>query len=73
MTDSNDENIVSVEMKFNAQAGEGYYKEVTYKDGGFRQFDAETGELIGSSYKSDQSKLPDLEWKIYLINIWQIV
>lgn len=61
MTDSNDENIVSVEMKFNAQAGEGYYKEVTYKDGGFRQFDAETGELIGSSYKSDQSKLPDLE------------
>lgn len=61
MTDSNDENIVSVEMKFNAQAGEGYYKEVTYNDGGFRQFDAETGELIGSSYKSDQSKLPDLE------------
>lgn len=59
---SNDDNdIVSEKVKFNAQAGEGYYKEVTYKDGGFRQFDLETGKLIGSSYKSDQSKLPSME------------
>lgn len=53
--------IVKEEIKFNAQNGEGYYREVTYKDGGFRQFDTETGELIGSSYDSDQSKLPSME------------
>ena len=57
----NDSDIVSEEIKFNAQNGEGYYREVTYRDGGFRQFDVETGELIGSSYSSDQSKLPSLE------------
>ncbi|MBR4447398.1 flagellar protein, FliL [Methanobrevibacter sp.] len=53
--------IVKEEVKFNAQNGEGYYREVTYKDGGFRQYDTETGELIGSSYDSDQDKLPSLE------------
>ena len=53
--------IVKEEIKFNAQNGEGYYREVTYKDGGFRQFDTETGELIGSSYESDQDKLPSME------------
>ena len=37
------------------------YRQVTYDDGGFRQFDAETGELIGSSYESDQEKLPGME------------
>ena len=54
--------IVSEEVKFNAQNGEGYYREVTYKDGGFRQYDTESGELIGSSYESDQDKLPSMEW-----------
>ena len=59
---SNDDNdIVSQEVKFNAQAGHGYYKEIKYKDGGFRQYDVETGKLIGSSYKSDQSKLPSMK------------
>ena len=58
--DGND--IVKEEIKFNAQNGSGYYREVTYKDGGFRQFDLETGELIGSSYASDQHKLPSMEW-----------
>ncbi|WP_292805184.1 flagellar protein, FliL [Methanobrevibacter sp.] len=53
--------IVSEEVKFNAQNGEGYYREVTYKDGGFRQYDTESGELIGSSYDSDQDKLPSME------------
>ncbi len=53
--------IVSEEVKFNAQNGEGYYREVTYKDGGFRQYDTETGKLIGSSYDSDQDKLPSME------------
>ena len=53
--------IVSEEVKFNAQNGEGYYREVTYKDGGFRQYDTESGELIGSSYESDQDKLPSME------------
>ncbi|WP_458456548.1 hypothetical protein [Methanobrevibacter sp.] len=58
---ASDSDVVNEEVKFNEQNGEGYYREVTYKDGGFRQFDAETGELIGSSYESDQSKLPNLE------------
>ena len=37
------------------------YREVTYDDGGFRQFDIITGELIGSSYDSDQDRLPKME------------
>ena len=37
------------------------YREVTYDDGGFRQFDIKTGELIGSSYDSDQDSLPSME------------
>lgn len=49
--------IVSEIIKFNDQNGEGYYREVTYKDGGFRQFDNKTGEMIGSSYDEDQEKL----------------
>lgn len=53
--------IVSDVVKFNEQNGEGYYHEVTYSDGGFRQYDVDTGELIGSSYESDQDKLPSLE------------
>ena len=53
--------IVSEEVKFNAQNGDGYYREVTYRDGGFGQYDTETGELIGSSYDSDQDKLPSME------------
>lgn len=58
---SEDSDIVSEEVKFNAQNGEGYYREVTYKDGGFRQYDTESGDLIGSSYDSDQGNLPSLE------------
>ena len=59
--DSQDNDIVSEEIKFNYQAGSGYYKEIHYKDGGFRQYDADTGELIGSSYESDQKYLPSME------------
>ena len=55
------EEIVKEEVKPNLQQGEGSYREVTYKDGGFRQYDADTGELIGSSYDSDQGKLPSME------------
>lgn len=58
---SGDGDIVSEVVKFNEQNGEGYYREVTYKDGGFRQYDADSGELIGSSYKSDQGSLPTME------------
>lgn len=54
-------NIVDEVVKFNAQKGEGYYREVTYSDGGFRQYDTESGDLIGSSYDSDKDKLPSLE------------
>ena len=49
--------IVSEVVKFNHQNGEGYYREVTYKDGGFRQYDKDTGDLIGSSYDEDQEQL----------------
>ena len=61
VVEDDDGDIVSVEVKFNAQAGSGYYRQVTYKDGGFRQFDVDTGELIGSSYASDQKYLPSME------------
>lgn len=53
--------VVHEEVKFNHQNGEGSYREVTYKDGGFRQYDKDSGELIGSSYESDQDKLPSME------------
>lgn len=59
--DSSDDGIVSEIIKFNEQNGEGYYREVTYSDGGFRQYDTESGDLIGSSYDSDQDKLPSME------------
>lgn len=56
-----DGDIVGEVVKFNAQNGEGHYREVTYSDGGFRQFDVETGKLIGSSYDCDQPDLPNLD------------
>jgi len=59
--DDGGSDVVSEEVKFNHQDGEGYYREVTYKDGGFRQYDTKSGELIGSSYDSDQDKLPSME------------
>ena len=49
--------VVSEEVKYNAQNAGGYYREVNYKDGGFRQYDTDTGELIGSSYDSDQDQI----------------
>lgn len=59
--DAENSDIVSEEVKFNYQAGSGYYKQVTYRDGGFRQYDVDTGKLIGSSYQSDQKYLPSME------------
>ena len=59
--DSSEPYIVSEEIKYNGQQGGGYYREVTYSDGNFRQYDVETGKLIGSSFSSDQSKLPSME------------
>lgn len=56
-----DNDIISEEIKSNKQAGGGQYKIIRYKDGGFRQYDVETGKLIGSSYKSDQKNLPNIE------------
>lgn len=52
-----DGDILSEIVKPNSQNGEGSYREVTYKDGGFRQYDTETGDLIGSSYDEDQEQL----------------
>ena len=43
--------------EYNGQAGGGYYYEINYKDGNFRQYDTKTGELIGSSFQEDQEKL----------------
>lgn len=53
--------VVNVEKKYNHQQGGGYYKQVTYADGNFRQFDYDTSELIGSSYSADQKYLPNLQ------------
>ena len=61
VSSDNPGNVVSEVIKSNGQNGEGSYREVNYDDGGFRQFDTETGELIGSSYESDQAKLPSME------------
>ena len=67
--DSSGPSVVSEDVKFNKQAGEGYYREVNYDDGNFRQYDVDTGKLIGSSYDSDQDKLPSMEWsKWFLLN-----
>ncbi|SEL01434.1 hypothetical protein SAMN05216439_1807 [Methanobrevibacter gottschalkii] len=60
-TTSSEPYVVSEVVKFNAQQGEGYFREVTYSDGNFRQYDVDTGKLIGSSYDSDQDKLPSME------------
>ncbi|MGN0177623.1 MAG: flagellar protein, FliL [Methanobrevibacter sp.] len=60
-SDSSGPSVVSEDVKFNKQAGEGYYREVNYDDGNFRQYDVDTGKLIGSSYDSDQDKLPSME------------
>ena len=43
--------------EYNGQAGGGYYYQINYKDGNFRQYDTKTGELIGSSFQEDQEKL----------------
>lgn len=61
-TDSNDDgdsgsNILSDIVESNDQNGGGSYREVTYEDGGFRQYDSESGDLIGSSYEEDQEQL----------------
>lgn len=53
--------IINVEEKYNYQQGGGYYKQVTYADGNFRQFDCDTSELIGSSYLIDQQYLPNIQ------------
>ena len=54
---SSSSDVVSTEIKENYQAGDGSkYKEVTYKDGNIRQYDS-GGNLIGSSYSSDQGYL----------------
>mgnify|MGYP000210360106 CR=1 FL=1 len=54
--------VVSEVVKYNYQADDGsYYREVTYSDGGFRQYNTSSGKLIGSSYASDQKYLPSME------------
>ena len=45
--------ILSDIIKPDGQNG-GSLREVIYKDGGFRQFYVDTGEMIGSSYDEDQ-------------------
>lgn len=54
-------NIINVEKKYNYQQGEGYFKQIDYADGNFRQFDWDTLELIGSSYFQDQQYLPNYQ------------
>ena len=54
-------NVVKEEIVESGQEPGLTYREVTYSDGGVRQFDKDTGELIGSTYDSDQDKLPSME------------
>ena len=55
-------NVVNETVKYNGQADDGsYYREVSYSDGGFRQYDTSSGKLIGSSYESDQKYLPSMD------------
>lgn len=58
---SNGPSVVSESVEYNYQNGEGYYRQVEYSDGNFRQYDVNTGELIGSSFESDQKYLPSRE------------
>lgn len=58
---SNDPSVVGESVEFNYQNGEGYYRQVEYADGNFRQYDINTGELIGSSFESDQQYLSSVE------------
>ena len=58
---SSDPSVVGESVEFNYQNGEGYYRQVEYADGNFRQYDVNTGELIGSSFESDQQYLPSRE------------
>ena len=55
--DGSGSDIISEAIEYNGQNDGGEYREVTYKDGGFRQYDKDTGELIGSSYDEDQEQL----------------
>ena len=57
---TDDDDIVSVEIEYSEHYG-GYIRQVNYKDGGFRQFDLDSGDLIGSSYPEDQKYLPSME------------
>ena len=58
---SNGPSVVSESVEYNYQNGGGYYRQVEYSDGNFRQYDVNTGELIGSSFESDQKYLPSRE------------
>ena len=52
--------VVSIKKVKNGQNSGGYFKEIRYSDGGFRQYN-EKGKLIGSSNPEDQKYLPSIE------------
>ena len=52
-----DSGVIGGGVEFNAQEGDGYYYQINYSDGNFRQYDTDSGELIGSSFDEDQEKL----------------
>ena len=53
----NQNGVSGGEVSENYQAGGGEMYQINYKDGNFRQYDTQTGELIGSSFDEDQEKL----------------
>lgn len=53
--------VVKEEIVESGQEPGKIYREVTYSDGNVRQYDNATGELIGSTFESDQDKLPSVE------------
>ena len=54
---SSESGVSGGSTEYNAQDGGGYFYQINYKDGNFRQYDTKTGELIGSSFSEDQEKL----------------
>ena len=59
-SDSDANEIVSDEIIYSGQLDEDI-RQVTYSDGNFRQYDIDTGELIGSTFESDQKYLPGMD------------
>ena len=55
--DKSDSGVQGGHVAKNSQEDKGYYYQINYNDGNFRQYDTKTGNLIGSTFEEDQAKL----------------